>query len=48
MKKCITCLDTKEYIDFYEAPENIDGYKGQCIVCFKAKELETSRTKKAL
>ena len=37
-KKCIWCLEIKNYSDFDKYNKSTDGYRSQCKVCIKIKK----------
>ena len=37
-KKCIWCLEIKNYSDFDKYDKSSDGYRSQCKICIKTKK----------
>ena len=37
-KKCIWCLEIKNYSDFSKYDKSTDGYRSQCKVCINIKK----------
>lgn len=37
-KKCIWCLEIKNYSDFNKYDKSSDGYRSQCNICIKIKK----------
>ena len=37
-KKCIWCLEIKNYSDFDKYDKSSDGYRSQCKICIKIKK----------
>lgn len=37
-KKCIWCLEIKNYLDFDKYDKSSDGYRSQCKICIKIKK----------